>query len=92
MQNQTHINSSKAINDKDPKFKIGDIVRISKYKNVFAKGFTPNCSEEIFVTKKVKNTVPWTYVISNLSRKKLLERFTKGNWKKQIKNGLKLKI
>ena len=38
----TYINSSKEINDEDPKFKIGDIVRISKYKNVFAKGYVPN--------------------------------------------------
>ena len=51
-------------NEKDPKFKVGDHVRISKYKNIFAKGYTPNWSEEIFVTKKLKNNVPWTYEIS----------------------------
>ena len=50
--------------DKDPKFKVGDNVRISKYKNIFAKGYTPNWSEEIFVIKKVRNTVPWIYFIS----------------------------
>ena len=48
-------------------FKIGDIVRISKYKNIFAKGYTPNWSEEDFMIKKVKNTVPWTYIISDLN-------------------------
>ena len=48
-------------NEKDPKFKLGDHVRISKYKNIFAKGYAPNWSEEIFVVKKIKNTVPWTY-------------------------------
>ena len=58
----TYINTDKEINNKDPKFKVGDHVRISKYKNIFAKGYTPNWSEEIFVIKKVKNTVPWTYV------------------------------
>ena len=42
---------------KDPKFKVGDHVRISKYKNVFAKGYTPNWSEEVFVVNKVQNTV-----------------------------------
>ena len=47
-------------NDKDPKFQVGNNVRISKYKNVFAKSYTPIWSEEVFVTKKVKNTVPWT--------------------------------
>ena len=60
----TCIDSSKEVKDEDAKFKIGDIVRISKYKNIFAKGYVPNCSEEVFVIKKVKNTVPWTYVIS----------------------------
>ena len=47
-----------------PKFKVGDHVRISKYKNIFAKGYTPNWSEEVFVVSKIKNTVPWTYVVS----------------------------
>ena len=48
-------------NEKDPKFKVGDHVWISKFKNVFAKGYTPNWSQEIFIVKKIKNTVPWTY-------------------------------
>ena len=47
-------------NDKDPKFEIGDHVRISKYENIFAKGYTPNWSEETSVIKNMKNTVPWT--------------------------------
>ena len=58
---RTHIDSSKEINDKDPKFKVGDIVRISKYENIFAKGYGPNWSEEVFVIKKVKNTVDIYY-------------------------------
>ena len=53
------------VNDKDPKFKVSDHARISKYKNIFAKVYTPNWSEEIVVIKKVKNIVPWTYVISD---------------------------
>ena len=52
VKSNIYIDSSKEINDKDPKFKIGDIVRISKYKNIFAKGYTPNWSEEVFVIKK----------------------------------------
>ena len=51
-------------NEKDPKFKVGDHVRISKYKNIFAKGYTPNWGEEIFVVRKMQNTVRWTYIIS----------------------------
>ena len=66
VKSSTYIDSSKEINHKDLKFKIGDIVRISKYKNIFAKGYVPNWSEEVFVIKKVKNTVPWKYVIKEI--------------------------
>ena len=58
---------NKDFNKKDPKFKVGGNVRISKYKNILAKGYTPNQSEEIFVISKVKNTVSWTYVINDLN-------------------------
>ena len=61
VKDNTYINTAKEINNKDPKFKVGDRVRISKYKNIFAKGYAPNWSEEVFVIKKVKNAVPWTY-------------------------------
>ena len=54
-------------NEKDPKFKVGDHVRILKYKNIFAKGYALSWSEEIFVVKKIKNTAPWTYAISDLN-------------------------
>ena len=63
VKHNTFINFKKEVNVEGPKFKVGDHVRISKYKNFFAKGYTPNSSEEIFVIKKVKYTVPWTYVI-----------------------------
>ena len=49
------------------KLKVGDHIRISKYKNTFAKRYSPNWSEKILVIKKVKNTVPWTYVINDLN-------------------------
>ena len=52
---------------KDPKFKVDDHVRISRYKNVFSKGYTPNWSEEVFVIIEVQNTVPWTYLINDLN-------------------------
>ena len=52
-------------NEKDPKFQVGDHVRISKDKNI-AKGYAPNCSQEVFVISKIINTVPWTYVINDL--------------------------
>ena len=62
-------------NEKDPKFKVGDHVRISKFKNAFAKGYIPNWSEEIFVVKKIKNTVPWSYVISDLNGEEIVGSF-----------------
>ena len=66
---------NKDFNKKDPKFKVGDYVRISKYKNIFAKGYTPNWSEEVFVINKIKNTVPWTYAISDLNGEKITGSF-----------------
>ena len=53
VKSSTYFDSCKEINDKDSKFKIGDTVRTSKYKNIFAKGYVPNWSEEDFVIKKV---------------------------------------
>ena len=52
---------------KNHKFKVGDHVRISKYKNIFAKGYIPNWSDEVFISNKIKNTVPWTHAISDLN-------------------------
>ena len=54
---------------------VGDHVRISKCKNIFAKGYMPNWSEEIFVIKKIKNTVPWTYIISDLNDEEIIGTF-----------------
>ena len=62
-------------NDKDPKFKVGKHVRISKYKNIFAKGYTQIWSEEVFVIKKFKNKVPWIHVINDLNGKKIIGTF-----------------
>ena len=58
VKSKTYIESRKEINDKNPKFKIGNNVRISKYKNIFAKAYSRNWSEEVFVIKKVKNNLP----------------------------------
>ena len=62
-------------NEKDPKIKVGDHVRISKFQNLFAKGYAPNWSEEAFIIKKIKNTVPWTYVISDLNGEEIVGSF-----------------
>ena len=62
-------------NEKDPEFKVGYHVNISKYKNIFAKRYTQNWSEEIFVVSKIKNTVPWTYAISDLNDVKFAGNF-----------------
>ena len=80
MKENTYIDSielrySKEDNDEDPKFKVGDHVRIPKYKNIFAKGYTPNWSKEVFVIKKVKNTVSWTYVIDGMNGDEIIGTF-----------------
>ena len=75
VKDNTYINTNKEINYKDPKFKVGDYVRISKYKNIFAKGYMPNWSEEVFVVNKIKNTVPWTYIIHDLNGEEITGTF-----------------
>ena len=75
VKDNAYIDSSKEVNDKDPKFKVGDHVRVSKYKNIFAKGYTPNWPEEVFVIKEVKNTVPWTYIIKDLNGEEIVGTF-----------------
>ena len=62
-------------NKKDPKFKVSDHVRISKYKNIFAEGYTPNWSEKVFVITKVQNTVPWIYIMSDLIDEEIVGTF-----------------
>ena len=78
-----YIDFNKENNKVGLKFKVGDNVRISKYKNSFAKGYVPNWSEDIFVIKKVKNTVAWSMLLVISTEKKSLECFTKKNCKKQ---------
>ena len=75
VKDNTYIDFIKEVNEKSLKFKVDDHVRISKYKNIFAKGYTPNWLEEVFVIKNVKNTVPWTYVISNLNGDEIIGAF-----------------
>ena len=75
VKDNTYIVSKKEVNDKNPKFKVGDHVRISKYKNIFAKGYAPNWSEEVFIIIKIKNTVRWTYVINDLNDKEITGTF-----------------
>ena len=54
-------------NEKDSRFKVGDRIRISKFKNIFAKGYTPNWSSEIFIVDKINDTVPYTYNLKDLN-------------------------
>ena len=82
VKSNTYIDSSKEINDKDPKFKISDFVRISKYKNIFVNVFTLNCSEEVFVIKKVKKLCQGHMLLMIFMEKNFFERFTKKNCKK----------
>ena len=75
VKDNTYIGFEKEVNDTDLKFKVGDHVRISKYKNILAKGYTPNWSGEVFVISKIKNIAPWTYVINDLNGEKIIGTF-----------------
>ena len=70
-----YINFNKEYDKKGPKFGVGDHVRISKYKNIFPKGYVPSCSEKVFWLKKVKSTVSWTYVISDFNGQEFVGTF-----------------
>ena len=70
-----YIDFNKENSKESPKFEAGDHVIISKYKNIFVKGYVQNWSEEVFVIKKVKNTVPWIYVISDFNFKNIFGAF-----------------
>ena len=87
-----YIDLNKENNKEGPKFEVGDNVRISKYKNIFANSYVPNWSEEAFVIKKVKNTVPGHMLLVTLTEKKLLDGFTKMNCKKQIRKSLEFRF
>ena len=87
----------KKCNDKDSKFTVGDHVKVSKYKNVFAKGYIPNWSEKVFAIKKVKSTVSWTYIINDCNGEEVVGMFYKKELQKtnqkefRIKNLIKKK-
>ena len=71
-------------NEKDSRFKVGDRVRISKFKNIFAKGYTPNWSKEIFIVDKINDTVPYTYNIKDLNYKEIIGSFYDKELQKSI--------
>ena len=80
VKDNTYIGFKKEVNDKNPKFKVGDRVRISKYKNYFANGYMPNWSEKIFIT------VPWTYVLNDLNGEEIIGTFYENELQKRIQN------
>ena len=82
VKNNTYIDSNKDVHDKDSKFKVGAHVRISKYNNIFVKGYTRNWSEEVFEIKKVENTVPGTYVINDVNGEGIIGTF----YEKELQN------
>ena len=71
-------------NEKDSRFKVGDRVRISKFKNIFAKGYTPNCSKEIFIVDEINDTVPYTYNIKDLNGEEIAGSFYDKELQKSI--------
>ena len=90
VKNNTYIYIGKEVHDNDPKFKVGDHVRISKYKNIFAKGYTLNWSEDIFVIKLIKNTVPWTYVINDINGEEIIGTFYENKLQRKSQQEFKI--
>ena len=82
------MNILKTLIKKNPKFKIGVHVRISKYKNIFSNGYLPNWSEEIF--NKIQNTVPWTYLINDLNDKEIKGSFCEKELQKTDQNEFRI--
>ena len=91
VKDNTYIDFKKEVNDKNTKFKVGDQVRISKRKNIFTKGYMPNWSEEIFIIKKVKNTVPWRYVINDLNGEEIIGTFYENELQKTDQKEFRIK-
>ena len=92
MYNQTHLLTMVKKLFKDRKFKIGDNVRTSKYKNIFAKDYVTNWFKEVFIIQIFKNYLCLgDLFLVILTEKKLLEPLTKKNCKTQIKKSLDLK-
>ena len=90
VKDNTYIGFKKEVNDKNPKFKVGDQVRISRYKNIFAKGYMPNWSEEIFIIKKIKDTVSWTYVLNDLNGEEITGTFSEKQLQKTNQNEFRI--
>ena len=91
VKSNTYLDSSKEINEKDPKFKIGDTVRLSKHKNIFANSCTSNWDEEVFVIKKVKNAASQLYVMNDLNGEEIVGTFFKKELQKTNQKELELK-
>ena len=85
VKNNTYINTD---NDKDPKFQVGNHVRISKYQHIFAKGNTPNWSKDVSAVKEIKDTVAGTYIINDLNSEQIIGKFYEDELQKQTKKSL----
>ena len=90
VKDNTYINIDEEVNDKGPEFKVGDHVRISKYKSIFAKGYISNWSEQIYVIKEVKNAASCTYIINDLNGEEIIEAFYKKELQKTIQEEFKI--
>ena len=90
VKDNTYIGFKKEVNDKDSKFKVGDHVRISKFKNIFPKGCTPNWFEEVFIVSQINNAVPSTYVINDLNGEEIVGTFYENELQKINKKELRI--
>ena len=90
VKDNTYIDFEKEVNNKDRKLKVGDYVRISKYKKIFAKGYMPNWSEEDFIISNIKNTVPWTNVINDFRGEEIIGTFYEKELQKTVQKEFRI--
>ena len=89
--NDSYTKYSEDFNRKGPKFKVKDHVRISKHENVFAKGYVPNWSEKVFIVNEIKNTISWTYTISDLNGEPITGTFYEKEFQKTNQKRFRIK-
>ena len=86
----SHAEYNEDSHEKDPKFKVGDCVKISKYKNIFAKGYAQYWSKVVFIINKIKNTAPWTHGISDLNGEPITGSFCEKELQKTDQQGFRI--
>ena len=91
VKSNTYIDLNKENNNEDPKFEVVDYNRTSRYKNIIEKSYIPSWSEEAFMIKKVRSTVPCIYLIRDLNGEEIVVTFYKKELQKTNRKVVRVK-